>query len=136
MTEGERYRMIDILEVEISSFRGGGYKVKFDFTKNLLSWNDGYMWNNNFMKFMPDNQVERIRTQLPESGLLNWIEKYNSGDFADIGMPTANPSSWKMRVVFSDGTSLVSGHAKNFPKDWMKIRVIIEEATECVFRLR
>lgn len=136
MTEKEMYDIIEILEVEISSFRGGGYKVRFDFAKSLLSWNDGYMWNNNFMKFMPASQITKIRESLPESGILMWMDKYNKGEHEEIGNPTANPSSWKMRVKLSDGTEIVSGHARHFPKDWMKIRAIIENATECVFRLR
>ena len=49
MKADKRYGSITSLEVEISSFTGGGYKVRYDFVRRLISWNDGYMWNNNFM---------------------------------------------------------------------------------------
>ena len=132
----ERYDEIIALEVEISSFSGGGYKVRYDFVKGLISWNDGYMWNNNFMKSMTAGKLELIKEKLPRTGMLDWIEAYNNGNIEEYGNPTANPSSWKIVVKMNDGSTLVSSHTKNFPKDWGKLRSIIESTTECRFCLR
>ena len=132
----ERYDSIMMLEVEISSFSGGGYKVRYDLIRNLISWNDSYMWNNNFMKSLTTAKKEIIKTRLPESGMLEWMEGYNKGLTEEFGRPTANPSSWKITVKFVDGTTLVSSHTKNFPKKWNDLKTIIEQTTECTFRLR
>lgn len=136
MGVNDSYDSITALEVEISSFSGGGYKVKYDFEKNLISWNDGYMWNNNFMKSMTPAKLAIIKERLPGTGLLDWIEGYNKGQLEKYGNPTANPSSWKITVKMNNGEILVSSHTKNFPKDWSKLRSIIEETTECRFCLR
>lgn len=130
------YDKIKSLEVEISSFSGGGYKVKYDFEKKLISWRDGYMWNNNFMKSLTSAKYELIQERLPETGMIDWLIGYNNGELEKYGKPTVNPSSWKICVIFEDGESLVSSHTKNFPKDWALLKSIIEDTTECTFRLR
>lgn len=134
--EDDRYKSIILLEVEISSFNGGGYKVRYDFKRNLISWKDGYIWNNNFMKSLTPLKRELLMEELPKTNLLEWAEGYNKGLVAEYGNPTANPSSWKIRVDFEDGTDLVASRTKNFPKDWSKLKEIIETTTECTFRLR
>ncbi|MBO4636291.1 MAG: hypothetical protein J5685_04015 [Clostridiales bacterium] len=131
----KKYDQIKILEVEISSFSGGGYKVKYDFDRKLISWNDGYMWNNNFMKSLTAAKTEYIEKELPGTGMLEWMECYNNGDIEKVGNSTANPSSWKITVIFKDGTDIVSSHTRNFPKNWNKLKQIIEKTTECAFRL-
>jgi len=136
MKADARYGSIVLLEVEISSFAGGGYKVRYDLSRNLISWNDGYMWNNNFMKFLSPQKHDLIVESLPGTGILEWMEGYNKGELAKYGAPTANPSSWRIRVGFEDGSDLVSSHAKNFPKNWSKLKELIEATTECCFRLR
>ena len=125
-----------MFEVEISSFTGGGYKVRYDFVRRLISWNDGYMWNNNFMKSLTLEKLEIITKNLPGTGVIEWMEGYNKGELAKYGLPTANPSSWRICFTFEDGSDLVSSHTKNFPKNWTKLKEIIEATTECCFRLR
>ncbi len=129
------YDDIALLEVEISSFSGGGYKVKYDFERNLISWNDGYMWNNNFMKSMTGAKLNTLRERLPDTHMIEWMQGYNAGNLEKYGRCTANPSSWKIYVRFKDSSSIVSSHTKNFPKDWGKLKSIIEDTTECCFRL-
>lgn len=129
------YDKIKILEVEISSFSGGGYKVKYDFDRNLISWSDGYMWNNNFMKFITSSKLEIIKKSLPETNILTWLKGYNDGEEEKYGYVTANPSTWKASVKFEDGTVLSGTATQNFPKDWNKLKAMIEETTECSFRL-
>ncbi|MCQ2517032.1 MAG: hypothetical protein MJ094_09295 [Saccharofermentans sp.] len=136
MLADDRYKSITLLEVEISSFNGGGYKVRYDFKRNLISWKDGYMWNNNFMKSLTPSKLEYLKENLPDTNILEWAEGYNKGLIAEYGNPTANPSSWRIRVDFEDGTDLVSSRTKNFPRDWPKLKAIIEATTECTFRLR
>ncbi|MBR6484085.1 MAG: hypothetical protein IKT14_03610 [Clostridiales bacterium] len=136
MGKKNRYDDISVLEVEISSFSGGGYKVRYDFDKKLINWNDGYMWNNNFMKSLTASKIETIQERLPKTGMLEWMEGYNRGELEKYGNPTANPSSWKIVVRFKDNSTLISSHTKNFPKDWNSLKSLIEETTECRFRLR
>lgn len=135
MGNKKRYADIKVLEVEISSFSGGSYKVKYDFDRKLISWNDGYMWNNNFMKSLTAAKSEYIEKELPGTGMLEWMEAYNKGDLDKVGAATANPSSWKIIVIFKDGTDLVSSHTKHFPNNWFRLKHIIEKTTECAFRL-
>ena len=125
----EMYDNIALLEVEISSFSGGGYKVKYDFERNLISWNDGYMWNNNFMKSMTGAKLDIIRERLPDTHMIEWMNGYNAGNLEKYGRCTANPSSWKSYVKFKDSSSIVSSHTKNFPKEWGKLKSIIEDTT-------
>ena len=136
MKADKRYGSITLLEVEISSFTGGGYKVRYDFVRRLISWNDGYMWNNNFMKSLTPEKLDIITKNLPSTGVIGWMEGYNRGELAKYGVPTANPSSWRICINFEDGSDLVSSHTKNFPKNWTKLKEIIEATTECCFRLR
>ena len=136
MKADKRYGSITLLEVEISSFTGGGYKVRYDFVRRLISWNDGYMWNNNFMKSLTPGKLDIMTKNLPSTGVIEWMEGYNRGELAKYGVPTANPSSWRICINFEDGSDLVSSHTKNFPKNWTKLKEIIEATTECCFRLR
>lgn len=136
MKEDGRYKAITLLEVEISSFSGGGYKVRYDFARRLISWNDGYMWNNNFMKSLTPAKYDLFVDRLPSTGMIEWMEGYNRGELSKYGNPTANPSSWRISVTFEDGTNLVSSHARNFPKNWGKLKEIVEATTEMCFRLR
>lgn len=135
MGKRKTYEDIKVLEVEISSFSGGGYKVKYDFDRKLISWNDGYMWNNNFMKSLTAPKAELIEKELPGTGMLEWMDAYNKGELDKVGYATANPSSWKITVIFRDGTDIVSSHTKHFPKNWTRLKNIIEKTTECAFRL-
>ncbi len=136
MKADKRYGSITMFEVEISSFTGGGYKVRYDFVRRLISWNDGYMWNNNFMKSLTPEKLEIITKNLPGTDVIEWMEGYNRGELSKYGLPTANPSSWRICITFEDGSDLVSSHTKNFPKNWTKLKEIIEATTECCFRLR
>ena len=130
------YDKIKILEVEIIAIGGGGYKVKYDLERNLISWSDGYMWNNNFMKFITTAKLEFIKKELPKTNMLEWLKGYSEGEIEKYGYETINPSTWKASVKFEDGTSLSGTATKNFPKEWNKLKSFIEETTECSFRLR
>ena len=48
------YEDIEVIEVSLSAYSGEGLRVKIDKKKSLINWNDGYMWNNNFMKGLND----------------------------------------------------------------------------------
>ena len=115
MKKDDRYNSITTLEVEISSFTGGGYKVRYALTPEKL---------------------ELMQNNLPDTGMLEWMEGYNKGELAKYGLPTANPSSWRICVNFEDGSDLVSSRTKNFPKNWTKLKELIEATTEMCFRLR
>jgi hypothetical protein len=103
------YDSIAILEVEISSFSGGGYKVKYDFNRNMITWNDGYMWNNNFTRSLNDTDYNTIKEGLPKSGMLEWMKGYESGLADEYGDKTTVPGEWKIMVKFTDDTKLTAG---------------------------
>lgn len=128
------YDEIVYLEVGINN-RTGGYKVKFDFEKNLIYWFDSYMWNNNFMKHMNQDKVDILRNGLPKTGLLEWVNGYIDGNQDEYGTATANPSSWETVIIFSDGTKLTAGATQHFPNNWNALKLIIEKTTACNFRL-
>ena len=87
MKADKRYGSITSLEVEISSFTGGGYKVRYDFVRRLISWNDGYMWNNNFMKSLTPEKLQVITSNLP--GTINETPTVAGHVFASGGTFTA-----------------------------------------------
>jgi len=135
MDLSEMYKSIAILEVEIRSFSNEGYKVKYNFNRNLLSWRDNYMWNNNFMKSISESKKKIIDEKLPKSGMLEWMVGYNNDEADKYGKKTTIPGEWEISVEFSDGSKLKSGASQNFPKKWNELKAIIEETTECHFRL-
>lgn len=139
------YKDISLFEVSLNSFSGEGYKVKFDLNRNLISWNDGYMWNNNFMKAINSDKLAMLKSKLPETEMLDWLPYFDDSEteiekspelFSRIGKRSSTPSMWRIDVRFSDG-SIMSGECKqNFPHKWDALKDVIEEATECRFRLR
>lgn len=130
------YSDIKQFEVELNSFSGEGLKVKFDLAHRLISWNDGYMWNNNFMKAINDEKLEMLNERLPETHMLEWMYSYKTGCSDEVGAETANPGIWRIEVVFEDGEIFESGARKHFPNDWRLLKTLIEDITECSFRLR
>ena len=130
------YKNIKQFEVAISSATGEGLKVRFDLDKELLTWIDGYMWNNNFMKGINSDKIDFLREHLPETHMLEWMLAYNDGRENDVGHKTANPSIWQIKVYFDNDETLSSTSCQHFPNDWGKLKKIIEKMTECTFRLR
>ena len=130
------YGNIVQFEVAISSSTGEGLKVRFDLGKELLTWNDGYMWNNNFMKGMNSDKLAYLKENLPDTHMLEWMIAYNTGLEKEYGHETANPSIWQIKVYFDNGEILSSTSCQHFPNDWPKLKNIIEKMTECTFRLR
>ena len=136
MFSGKSYEDIVYLEVGITNQAGSGYKVKYNFSKNLITWNDGYMWNNNFMKHMNADKLEIIHNKLPKTNLFNWMEGYIEGNKDQFGYVTANPSSWEVVIIFKDDSRASFESTQHFPNDWNLLKVLIEETTGCTFRLR
>lgn len=130
------YKEIKLFEVGLTARSGDGLKVKFDLEKQLISWSDGYMWSNNFMRSINNERLRMLAVKLPATGMLEWIEAYNNGEEEIVGYRTANPSTWKIEVVSYEGLRVSACATQNFPKNWSKLKEIIEEATECTFRLR
>ena len=130
------YENIKLFEVVLSSSSGEGLKVRFDFVKNLITWNDGYMWNNNFMRGLSSEKLEYLKSELPNTHMLEWLIKYNQGHGDDIGHKTANPSIWQIRVLFDNDETLSSTSCQHFPDEWNVLKELIEKMTECTFRLR
>lgn len=128
------YDDIVLLEISISN-RSGGYKVKYDFEKNLITWTDSYMWNNNFMKHMNPGKTETMRTKLPKTDLLDWVEAYRAGKGDTLGNETANPSTWEVSILFNDDERLSATSTQHFPKKWNQLKLLVEETTACSFRL-
>lgn len=130
------YGNIQKFEVVLSSAAGEGLKVRFDYAKKLISWSDGYMWNNNFMKSLTDEKINYLVDNLPSTHMLEWMILYNRGDEETCGHQTANPAIWQIRVLFDNDETLSSTSCQHFPNDWAKLKEIIEKLTECTFRLR
>ncbi len=134
MEMSKSYDDIVLLEVGINN-RSGGYKVKYDFEKNLITWRDSYMWNNNFMKHMNQSKIDILRNKLPQTEMLEWLVGYMNDEKDKYGSTTANPSTWEITVVFEDGTKLNHVSTQHFPAKWNSLKLVIEETTSCTFRL-
>lgn len=130
------YNNIVKFEAVLSSASGEGLKVRFDYVKRLISWSDGYMWNNNFMKSLTDEKYDYLVSNLPSTHMLEWMIQYNLGNEEDVGHKTANPAIWQIKVMFDNDETLSSTSCQHFPNDWSKLKEIIEKLTECTFRLR
>ncbi|MCR4689060.1 MAG: hypothetical protein K5745_05830 [Saccharofermentans sp.] len=128
---------IAIIEVSIMTFANEGYTVKYDFRKNVISWRDNYMWNNNFTRALNEEKVELVKESLPEIGVLSWIEAYNSGkNLSKIGSKSVLPGEWKINIEFEDGSKTSGGASQHFPKRWNELKALIEKTTGCHFTLR
>ena len=130
------YDKLVLFEVSLTSFAGEGLKVKFDLQKRLISWNDGYMWNNNFMKAIDNDKLKMLNERLPETHMLEWLRAYAEGMEDTVGSKTHKPGVWKISVFYDDGTTLSHESKMHFPNDWRLLKSLIEDITECSFRLR
>ena len=130
------YNNIVKFEVVLSSASGEGLKVRFDYVKRLISWSDGYMWNNNFMKSLTDEKYDYLVSNLPATHMLEWMIQYNLGNEEDVGHKTANPAIWQIKEMFDNDETLSSTSGQHFPNAWSKLKEVIEKLTECTFRLR
>ncbi len=130
------YGAINVLEVDIRTFANEGYSVKYDFERKVISWRDNYMWNNNFTRSISEDNMNFIRENLPESGMLEWMNGYNMGLTEKYGDKTAIPGEWTIKIEFKDKTSLKSGAEQHFPKKWKNLQHLIEKTTGCSFTLR
>ena len=136
MGSSDMSKPIAIMEVSIMTFAGEGYTVKYDLTKNVVSWRDNFMWNNNFTRAISDANSALINEKLPASGMLEWMEGYNKGLTDEYGDKTIIPGEWSIKVEFKDKTRLKSGAEQHFPKKWKNLRYLIEQTTGCSFTLR
>lgn len=130
------YEDIEVIEVAISAYSGEGLRMKIDKKKSLINWNDGYMWNNNFMKGLNDKKRELIETKLPSTKIIEFCIAYRDGRQDDISYKTFNPAIWAVELRFSDGEILKAGGDQDFPNTWLILTDLIEEVTECSFKLR
>lgn len=130
------YGAINVLEVDIRTFANEGYSVKYDFERKVISWRDNYMWNNNFTRSISEDNMNFIRENLPESGMLEWMNGYNMGLTEKYGDKTAIPGEWTIKIEFKDKTSLKSGAEQHFPKKWKNLQHLIEKTTGCSFTLK
>ena len=137
MESEDRTGSIAIIEVSIMTFANEGYTVKYDFRKNVISWRDNYMWNNNFTRAMNEETIQAVREAIPAIGVTSWMEAYNSGkDLDKYGDKSVLPGEWKISLEFEDGTKLTSGASQHFPKKWNSLKALIEKTTGCRFTLR
>ena len=130
------YGSIAVLEVEIRTFANEGYAVKYDFERKVISWRDNYMWNNNFTRSISEENMNLISETLPLSGMLEWMNGYNSGLTEKYGDKTVIPGEWTIRIEFKDKTNMKSGAEQHFPKKWKNLQHLIEQTTGCSFTLR
>lgn len=137
MGSSDMSKPIAIIEVSIMTFAGEGYTVKYDLTKNVVSWRDNFMWNNNFTRAMNEETAELIRDSIPELGVLDWMKAYNDGKNIDKhGDKSVLPGEWKISIEFEDKSKLASGASQHFPKKWNSLKALIEKTTGCRFSLR
>ena len=128
------YKQIRILEIEVRSFADEGYKVRYDFERNLISWRDYYMWNNNFMKSMTDAKRRIIEEKLPGSRLIECVDAFMKGTVDETDV-LDRPAKWEITIEFNDKTKMKHSEEERFPAEWIEWRTMIEATTECTFRL-
>jgi len=130
-----KYNSISVIEVKIMTLSDEGYSVKFNLHRKIMSWRDYYMWNNNFTRAISDDACALIQTTLPKIGVIEWMMAYNDKFTDAIENKFTVPGEWKINIEFDDGTKLSAGAEQNFPKDWNKLKALIEKVTGCSFLL-
>ena len=73
------YKDIVSIETELSGYRRGSLKAVIDLTAARIAWVDTHMWNNDFVRALSPEVIEKIRTRLPETELLSWASDYAKG---------------------------------------------------------
>lgn len=131
------YRDIVFIETELSGYRRGSLKVSVDFVAGRIAWYDTHMWNNDFVRALAPQLIEKIYSRLPETELLSWATDYAKGIGHLMGSNTCSfPQDWSVEIRFSDGEVLKACGVSNFPKQWSTYRRLIEEVAKTSFRLR
>lgn len=136
LSSDETYENIKTLEVELEDLSGEGYRVRYDFERRMINWTDKYMWNNNFMKTLNERKFTKLCEELPQSELLSWIEAYAEGENNSYGKRVAAPAKWSVNVSFDDGKLIHAEAVQHFPFKWNILKHIIEETSDCYFKLR
>lgn len=128
------YKEIKSLEIEVRSYSDEGYKVRYDFERNLISWRDYYMWNNNFMKSITENKMEILSSRLPSTRFIEAVVELNNGTYKEKDI-LIRPCKWHITIEFFNMPKMECTGEDRFPKEWIELRSIVENTTECSFRL-
>lgn len=131
------YSDIVAIETELSGYRRGSLKATIDLVQGRLAWVDTHMWNNDFVRALSPDVVERIRQTLPATEVLQWASDYAKGIGNIMGSMTASfPQDWSVVIYFSDGETLKACGVSSFPQKWGAYRRMIEDVAKTSFRLR
>lgn len=136
-TSKHDYQDIVSIETELSGYRRGSLKAVIDLNAARIAWVDTHMWNNDFVRALSPEVIEKIRSRLPETDLLAWASDYAKGIGNLMGsITTSFPQDWSVIIRFSDGEMLKACGVSSFPKKWSVYRQLIEEVAKTAFRLR
>ena len=133
-TEMSNYERIRVIEAELSAYRRGAIRMRVDFEKNMIFWNDSRQWNNNFFRSVPPNRMEQLLRDIPSTHLLEWRTGESCGD-ADT-YPSCLPSSWQVTVYLEGEATMKFIGQDCYPKDWKRFRELLEGVARIPFCLR
>jgi len=127
------YSDIIRIEAELFGYRKACIRATIYLDRRLIAWNDSLQWNNNFLRSLTPDCIEKIYGQIAKTGVLSWNGNYPES----VSPPGAvAPEQWAVNVTFSDGTIFRSTGSKSFPLQWREFRDMIECAARVPFRLR
>ncbi|MDD4095527.1 MAG: hypothetical protein PHP22_04720 [Oscillospiraceae bacterium] len=127
------YSDIIRIEAELFGYRKACIRATIYLDRRLIAWNDSLQWNNNFLRSLTPDCIDKIYGQISKTGLLSW-----NGNYPESVSPSGAvaPEQWAVNVTFSDGTIFRSTGSKSFPLQWREFRDMIECAARVPFRLR
>ncbi|MDO5737659.1 MAG: hypothetical protein Q4P65_00190 [Eubacteriales bacterium] len=107
---------------ELSAYQGGFLLVRFDFVHNVLVWKDSNRWFNNFVRGLPEADMDVFR-QVLETNLRELL-KEDSGDLLE------GPQSkvWRLIYKFADEPEMEHISYDGSINSWRRLASLCSEA--------
>jgi len=129
------YSDIICIEAELSGYRRGCIRVRVDLNKKMVTWRDSLQWNNNFLRSISADKIQRFQSMIPATHLLQWKMHYN-GPVSVENTNVCHPADWAVVISFAQNPPVRILGSRQYPVEWHLFRELIESITKIPFRLR
>ena len=131
------YDDIQMIVADLTAYRKSALTVRIDLGERLLHWNDSIHWNNNFVRSLSSDWIRRIRTELPNTHLLCWVEKPTAEEIRpSVGYSAPCDAIWQVSLIMNDGREIKLGGICDYPDQWSNFRTLVEGVARLPFRIR
>ncbi len=126
------YDQIHSIETELCRYRKGSLSVSIDMERGLISWKDSNHWVNDFTRSLDRDAVRSIRTGLEDAGILEWEDRYGTGDPEQA---CSHGKSYWAVIIRTTDQDLKRYGVGCFPPRWNDFRALIEDVARASFDL-